>query len=292
VITSPLSFFASAGVIARLGARPVFVDVEPHTCTLDPSALRDAITARTRAIVPVHLFGRTCDPEVFAIAEAHGVPVVEDAAQALFASNARGSAGTLGALGCFSFFPTKNLGALGDGGLVVTHDTALAERVRLLRAQGARPRYHHVAIGGNFRLDALQAALLRVKLPHVARWNAERRDRAARYDTAFASLAAAGALTLPAIDAGHVVHQYVVRTPHRDALRGALAARGIATEIYYPEPLHLAPCFSELGHTQGRFPEAERACREGLALPIAPGLSSADEARVIAAVVAYFEGAP
>jgi dTDP-4-amino-4,6-dideoxygalactose transaminase/acetyltransferase-like isoleucine patch superfamily enzyme len=267
VVTTPLSFFATAGSVARLGARPVFADVDPESMNLDPAAVRAAITPRTKAILPVHLFGRPCSLELFDLASSLGIPVVEDAAQALGATTARGPVGSLGTLACFSFFPTKNLGALGDGGLVTTNDDQLAERVRLLRVQGARPKYHHLVIGGNFRLDELQAAFLRVKLPHLDRWTSERRDAARAYEEAFAR--STWPVNTPGLVDGHVYHQYVVRTPERDALRARLKDAGVETEIYYPAPLHRMPCFEELGHGEGSFPEAERVCREGLALPLA-----------------------
>jgi dTDP-4-amino-4,6-dideoxygalactose transaminase/acetyltransferase-like isoleucine patch superfamily enzyme len=298
VVTTALSFFATAGSIARLGATPVFVDVEADSMNLDAGAVRAAITPKTKAILPVHLFGRPCSLEVFDVAARAGVPVVEDAAQALGATTSRGAAGTLGLAGCFSFFPTKNLGALGDGGLVVTNDARFAEKVRLLRGQGARPRYHHVALGGNFRLDALQAALLRVKLPHLDRWTEERRATAAHYEAAFASIAdrspsqdpRADRIVTPGLAEGHVHHQYVLRSAERDALRGALERARIGTEIYYPEPLHLAPCFEALGSRIGEHPIAERICREALAIPVALSDPST-RARVARAVMrAILEG--
>jgi dTDP-4-amino-4,6-dideoxygalactose transaminase/acetyltransferase-like isoleucine patch superfamily enzyme len=289
VVTTPFTFFATAGVIARLGARPVFADIDAKTFNLDPDALRAALTPATRAIVPVHLFGLPCDPRIFEVADQAGLPVVEDAAQALgarFVDASRTPAGTRGALGCFSFFPTKNLGALGDAGLVVTRDAALADRVRLLRVQGARPKYHHVVVGGNHRMDALQAALLRVKLPHLDAWNEARREAATAYAAGLAPQVAAGKLTTPALTEGHVFHQYVVRSPERDALRAHLGSRGVETEIYYPEPLHLMPCFEALGYGVGTMPAAEAACREVLALPVGGGVD------VAGVVEAGFSGAP
>lgn len=285
VVTSPFSFFATAGVIARLGARPVFADIEPETMNLSVTAVRAAITPRTKVLLPVHLFGRPVDDALFELAERAGLPVVEDAAQALGARSARGPVGTLGTFGCFSFFPTKNLGALGDAGLVVTRDAALADRVRLLRAQGARPKYHHEILGGNHRIDALQAALLRVKLPHLSAWNARRRANAAIYDEALA-----GHVVTPRGAPGHVYHQYVVRVPQRDRVRAALAAQGIQTEVYYPEALHLQPCFSALEYCVGSMPEAERACREALALPVHPGVDRDAALRVAEALVRAVNG--
>ena len=255
VVTSPLTFFATAGGAARLGARIVFADIDDDTLTLDPRAAATACSDRTRAIVPVHLFGHPAElPDV-------RVPIVEDAAHAPLLAP-RGIASAL------SFFPTKNLGALGDAGAVVTNDAALADRIALLRSQGARPKYHHVAVGGNFRLDAIQAAILRTKLPHLARWTATRVEHADFYRASLAGLD----LRLPRAHANHANHHFVIRAPHRDALRAHLAAAGVATEIYYPAPLHLAPCFAQLGYRAGSFPNAERACAKALALPLHPAM--------------------
>lgn len=290
VITTAYSFFATAGSIARTGATPVFVDIDLDTWNLDPALVEAAITRRTRAIVPVHLFGRPCDMRAITlIAARHRLYVVEDAAQAFGARTPEGPAGGLGDAGCFSFFPTKNLGALGDGGLVTTDSEAAAERVRLLRTHGARAKHVHVEIGGNFRLDALQAALLREKLPHVERWTAARRRNAELYGQLFATAALdPGDLVFPREwPAGHVFHQYVIRTPRRDALRTHLARHGIATEVYYPRPLPLQPVFSHLGHREGSFPGAERASREALSLPIFPELGEARITRVAKEIVTF-----
>ena len=269
VVTTPVSFFATAGAIARVGARPVFAEVDDEL-TLDPDAAVAAMTARTRAVVTVDLFGRPAQ------LPATGVPVIVDAAQALGAGPVRGVAAAI------SFFPTKNVGALGDAGAVLTDDAALADRVRLLRTQGARPRHHHVALGGNFRLDAIQAAVLRVRLPRLAASIAARRERAARYREALAT----APVRLPGDHRDHVWHQFVIRAPDRDALRAHLAREGIATEVYYPEPLHQAPCFAALGY--GSLPHAESACREVLALPVSPALTADDQGRVIAAITAFY----
>ena len=298
VITTPLSFVATAAVVARLGARPVFVDVAHGGFEIDPARVAAAVGAATRAIVPVHLFGRGADVTPYLDA---GAPVVEDAAQALGASLGGAAAGARGALGCFSFFPTKNLGALGDGGLVVTADDGLARVVRSLRAQGQVERHHAARVGGNFRLDALQAAVLRVKLPRVDTWTERRRAHAETYR---ALLAAAGVATsadeasrgrgvsLPDGGPGrHVYNQFVVRTSRRDELRAALGARGIGTEVYYPRPLHLHEAFARLGHGHGDFPHAEAAAREALALPIFPELDEAAIALVCGAITEHFLGA-
>lgn len=282
VVTTPFTFFATAGAIARLGARPVFADIDPGTANLDPAAAAAAVTPRTRAVLPVNLFGRLAPiPDV-------PVPVIEDAAQSIGAGPVRGAAATL------SFFPSKNLGALGDAGAVLTDDPALADRIALLRNHGARPKYHHVAVGGNFRLDALQAALLRVKLPRLRAWTEARRAHAARYRAAFAEAVAAQPalaehVTLPPDAEGHVYHHFVVRASRRDALRAHLAAAGIATEVYYPEPLHLQPCFADLGHTAGAFPAAERAAATALALPIHPHLPPSAPARILTTLAAFYQ---
>lgn len=255
VITSALSFFAPAGAIARLGATPVFADIDPATFNVSPTSIAARVTSRTKAIVPVHLFGRVAE------LPATELPIVEDAAQAIGAPIGKGRAATL------SFFPAKNLGAAGDAGMVLTNDDALADRMRLYRVHGARPKYFHHVVGANMRMDTLQAAILRVKRRHLAGWNESRRANALRYQGALASTP----LVLPADAPGHVWHHYVVRAPRRDELRAYLGERGIETEVYYPTPLHLQPCFP--GGREGDCPEAERACREVLALPVHPELA-------------------
>jgi dTDP-4-amino-4,6-dideoxygalactose transaminase len=287
VVCPAYTFFATAGAIARLGATPVLVDIEAPGFTLDPRALAAAITPRTRAIVPVHLFGRAADLD--AIARAAGsIPIVEDAAQAFGATIGDRQAGSVGAMGCFSFFPTKNLGGFGDAGLVVTDDADLARRARMLRAHGSAEKHRHALVGGNFRLDALQAALLSVELPHVADRLAARRANAARYDALF-SAAGLAAIDRPAIEPGATFNQYVIRAPGaRDALRAFLAENGVDTEIYYPLPLHLQPCFAALGKPEGSLPEAERAARETLALPIFPGLQGDEIDYVVGWISAFF----
>lgn len=290
VLVPAFSFFATAGCVARVGARPVFVDIDPHTFNM---AIEDAaarVTRATKAIIPVHLYGQTCDLEALSdLSRAHNLPIVEDAAQALGSGSGPRRAGVVGAFACFSFFPTKNLGALGDAGLVTTRDAALAKRARLLRAHGAEPKYHHALIGGNFRLDALQAAFLRAKLPQLARWTSARQANARRYDMLFAHAALPDTLLqTPVSEHGqHTYHQYVIRTPHRDALQAHLQRERIGCEVYYPVPLHLQVCFAHLGHKPGSYPCAERAAREVLALPIYPELEPAQIERV-AGVVSDF----
>ncbi len=292
VITSTYSFFASGGVIARLGARPVFVDIDPETFNIDPDGVKRAVSDRTRAIIPVHLFGQCAEMDpILELAAARGIAVVEDAAQALGAGYEGRPAGTMGDLGCFSFFPSKNLGAYGDGGMVVTGDEALAKRVRALRVHGAQPKYYHAIVGGNFRLDAIQAAVLRAKLPHLDAWSEGRRINAAFYDRALteAGLVEAGKVRLPTFrHAPHVVNQYAIVCEQRDALKAHLAAKSIGTEVYYPVPLHRQECFADLGYGVGSLPVAERAATETLALPVYPELTESQMAYVVEAVRDFY----
>ena len=291
VITTPYSFFASAGVVARLGARPVFVDIDPLTYNMDAARVEAAVTARTRAIMPVHLFGQCADvAPMLKIADAHGLSVVEDAAQAIGAEHADGRrAGSAGAFGCLSFYPTKHLGALGDAGMVLTSDPDLAERARILRVHGSKPKYHHQLIGGNFRLDALQAAILGVKLDHLDGWTRARQAHADVYVRLLEArgLVADGSVTPPAAPprsldrpGHHIYNQFVIRARRRDALQKFLAERGVGTEVYYPVPFHQQPCFRYLGYKDGDFPEAERAAQETLALPVYPELTGEQQTYV------------
>ena len=287
VVTTTYSFFATAGCVARVGATPVFVDIDPVTFNLEPAAVRAALTPRTRAILPVHLYGLCADMDpIMAAAREHGIAVVEDAAQAIGSTYKKRQAGSIGTIGCFSFFPSKNLGAFGDGGLVTTNDAALAHEIRLVRNHGAEPKYFHTRIGANFRLDALQAAVLRVKLPHLARWTAMRQANAARYDELLTSAGIAGRVVAPSVpsDCGHIFNQYIVRVPDRDRVRAFLADRGIGTEIYYPLPFHLQECFAGLGHHRGDFPHAEAAAASTLALPIYAELTAGQQAAVVGAL--------
>ena len=286
VIVPTLSFFATAGAVARLGATPVFVDLDPATLMIDPAAAARAVTPRTKALVPVHLFGLCADMDpLIELAAAHGFRIVEDAAQALGATYKGRPAGPLGDLGCFSFFPTKNLGAFGDAGLVVTNDDALGKRVRLLRNHGASPKYYHREIGGNFRLDALQAAVLRVKRPHLAEWNRQRRRNADVYRDLFTRERLHERMTLPADPDGvHIYHQYVVRVSDRDAVRKHLTSCGVATEIYYPVPFHRQECFAGYVTDPAAFPHADAAVSEVLALPIYPGLTESQQRHVVSSI--------
>lgn len=290
VVTTPYTFFATAGAVARLGAKPVFVDIDPATFNIDPTKIPDALTPRTKAILPVHLYGQCADMKpILDIARQHQVPVIEDAAQAIGALYDGKPAGSLGTLGCFSFFPSKNLGAFGDAGLLTTDDENLAEKARVLRVHGSQPKYYHKWIGGNFRLDALQAAILSVKLPHLAQWTQARQANAARYRQLFGEtgLESKG-VQLPPEIFPHIYNQFVIRTPRRDALLVHLKSQGIATEIYYPVPLHLQECFKDLGYAPGAFPESERAAQTTLALPIYPGLTPEQQAQVVKAMETFF----
>jgi dTDP-4-amino-4,6-dideoxygalactose transaminase len=285
VITPTFSFFATAGCVTRLGATPVFVDIDSETLMLDPSRVAAAITPRTKAIIPVHLYGLCADIDAVAAA-AHGIPIIEDAAQAIGATYKGRAAGTMGRVAAFSFFPSKNLGAYGDAGLVTTNDDSLAHRVRLLRNHGAEPKYYHREVGGNFRLDALQAAVLSVKLPHLRDWTARRRANAARYGALFERFNLRRCVALPAEPEGrtHIYHQYVIRVPNRDAVRAHLTARKIGSEIYYPVPFHRQECFRHLGYPLDAFPHADAAAAQVLALPIYPELTAQQQEHVVSTI--------
>ena len=288
VITTPFTFFATAGSIWRAGARPVFVDIEPQTFNLDPRRIEAAITGNTRAIMPVHLFGQVADMDpILEIARKHDIHVIEDAAQAIGATYKGQKAGSLGTVGCFSFFPSKNLGGIGDGGMVVTQDEELAERLTQCRNHGSRPKYYHKWVGGNFRLDTIQAAGLLVKLRHLDAWSEKRRQNAARYDALFADLEP---VTTPVVLEHNesIYNQYVIRVPERDALRKHLGEQRIGSEVYYPLSLHDQECFRTLGYGRGDFPESERAARESLALPVYPELTEEQIEYVAGTVRAFF----
>jgi len=307
VITTPYTFFATAGSIARVGAKPVFVDIDPASYNLDPGQIEAKITPHTRAIIPVHLYGQMADMDaVMRVAEKHQLVVIEDAAQAIGAEHKGRRAGSIGQYGCFSFFPSKNLGAAGDGGMVVTGDARRAEKLIRLRAHGSQPKYYHQVIGGNFRLDSLQAAVVLAKLRHLDAWTSARQLNASRYNRLFAetglpiaegahpsaSKAGSPSLVLPRIVTDrHIFNQYVIRVAHRDSLRAALREKGVGTEIYYPVPLHLQECFAYLGYRAGAFPESESAATETLALPIYPELSET-QARYVVQCIAEALSAP
>ncbi len=294
VITSPYSFFATAGAIWRTGAKPVFVDIEPDTYNIDPARIEAAITPRTRAIIPVHLYGQAADMDpISEIARRHALFVLEDAAQAIGAGYLGRKAGTLGDAAAFSFYPSKNLGGFGDAGMVTTDDAALARQVGRLRVHGMEPKYHHQEVGYNARIDALQAAVLRVKLRHLDAWTEARRDVADRYRRLFDADGLGGVVTLPTEKPGHhhVYNQFVVRVPAdaRDPLRAHLTANRIGSEIYYPIPLHLQTCFASLGHQAGDFPASEAAAAETVALPIYPELTDEALRHVVASVASFFD---
>ena len=291
VVTVPYTFFATAGSISRLGAKPVFVDIKPDTYNMDPALLEGAVSSRTKALMPVHLFGQCAEMEpILQIAARKKIPVIEDAAQAIGATWRNRKAGALGQAGCFSFFPSKNLGGFGDGGMVITNDQALADRVRMLRVHGSRAKYVHEAIGLNSRLDALQAAVLRVKLKHLEKWTKGRQRNAARYEALFKQANLLGRVTLPTVTAEnhHVYNQYVIRALRRDQLRAYLQEQGIGTEIYYPSPLHLQVCYKDLGYGPGSFPYAERAAQETLALPIYAELAEDQQAYVVETIKKFY----
>jgi len=285
VITTPYTFFATAGAIARVGATPVFVDIDPATYNLDVAQIAANVSPRTRAIIPVHLYGQMADMDgVMRIARKRGLVVIEDAAQAIGAEHNGRRAGSIGDYGCVSFFPSKNLGAAGDGGMVVTNDPDRAERVRRLRGHGAQPKYYHKVIGGNFRLDALQAAIVSAKLPHLDEWTAARQRNAEQYGRLFteAGLVSTGRIRLPAIVTDrHIFNQYVVRVADREGVKTSLQHRGVGTEVYYPVPMHLQECFAYLGFRAGAFPESERAAAETLAIPVHPELSESQARYVV-----------
>jgi dTDP-4-amino-4,6-dideoxygalactose transaminase len=315
VITPTYTFFATAGAVARLGAKPVFVDVDPLTYNVEPAALEAAVTERTRAVIPVHLYGQMADMDpVMDVARRHNLVVIEDAAQAIGSEYKGRRAGSIGHFGCFSFFPSKNLGGFGDGGMVTTNDPELADRVKLLRNHGYRPKYYNKVVGGNFRLDAIQAAVLRVKLKYLDGWTEARQRNAARYRDLFneaelsvntdaqsptgagagkgSPLADASGVVLPfeAPERRHIYNQFVIRSGRRDELMTFLKARKIGTEIYYPVPMHQQECFANLGHKAGEFPESERAAAETLALPIYPELTAEMMETVVSAIADFYAG--
>jgi dTDP-4-amino-4,6-dideoxygalactose transaminase len=299
VITSPYSFFATAGVVARLGAKPVLVDIDPRTFNIDPAKISQAMTPKSKAIIPVHLYGQCADmAPIMELAKRHNLGVIEDAAQAIGSEYRDGRrACSMGTIGCLSFFPSKNLGCLGDGGMVVTNDAELAERIRILRVHGSQPKYYHKLIGGNFRLDTIQAAVLNVKLNFLDGWTKRRQENAARYETLFrqSGLVQKGKVRLPepvyrdkGIKHYHIYNQFVLRVERRDDLIAHLKQKGIGAEIYYPVPFHLQECFRYLGHKAGDFPESERAANETIAIPIYPELTMAQQTEVVEAIAAFY----
>ena len=272
VITTPFTFFATAGCICRVGAKPVFVDIDPKTYNIDPAKIQNAVTARTKAIMPVHLFGQLADMgPIMAIAKKHNLAVIEDACQSIGASYKGRKAGSIGTAGCFSFFPSKNLGTVGDGGMIVTNDEVLGEKLSILRMHGSKPKYFHQVVGGNFRLDTIHAAVLMVKLGLLDGWSEARRKNAGKYNNLLAGL---DCVVRPYISEGNIsiYNQYVIRLPRRNELRDFLTKNEIGTEIYYPLSLHEQKCFVSMGHKRGDFPESEKAADETVALPVYPEL--------------------
>ena len=291
VVTTSFTFFATAGCVSRVGATPVFVDIDPRTFNMDPARIEAAITSRTRAIMPVHLFGQMCDMDpIMEIANRHGIPVIEDAAQAISATYKGRKSGSIGAIGCFSFFPSKNLGGAGDGGMCVTNDPKLHEMLLLMRSHGSKPKYYHKYVGGNFRLDPLQAAVLLVKLPHLDAWSTARRRNAASYDAAFAGSSIQTPFIHP--DCVSIYNQYSIRVKGRDALRKAMTEAGIGTEIYYPVPMHLQECFQGKCRVVGSLQHSETAANEVLALPIYPELTGEQIQYVAQTVIEATEKQP
>jgi dTDP-4-amino-4,6-dideoxygalactose transaminase len=299
VITSPYSFFATAGVVARLGAKPVLADIDATTFNIDPSRIEAAITSKTKAIIPVHLYGQCADmAPIMEIARRHNLSVIEDAAQAIGAEYRDGRrASSMGTVGCLSFFPSKNLGCLGDGGMAVTNDPGLAERMKILRVHGSKPKYYHKLIGGNFRLDTIQAAVLNVKLNYLDGWTKRRQENADRYESLFrqSGLVQKEHVRLPepvyrssGAKHYHIYNQFVLRVERRDGLIAHLKQKGIGAEIYYPVPFHMQECFRYLGHKEGDFPESERAAKETIAIPIYPELTPAQQTEVVEAIQSWY----
>jgi dTDP-4-amino-4,6-dideoxygalactose transaminase len=292
VITTPFSFVATAGSIAYIGAKPVFVDIDPVTFNIDPARIAAAITPRTRAIMPVHLFGLPADLDpILEIARANKLLIVEDAAQAIGSRYGERFIGTIGDFGCFSFFPSKNLGGAGDGGLITTNDPGMAERLEMLRNHGSKKKYFHEMVGTNSRLDALQAAVLRVKLPYLDKWAAGREDRANRYRQLFEEAQVSSVLRYPPVPPSkyqHVYNQFTLRAKSRDELKESLREAGVPSEIYYPLCLHLQNAFTNLGYKPGAFPESEKASQEVLSLPVFPELTDAQQNRVVKAIAAFY----
>lgn len=291
VITTAYSFFATAGVIARVGARPVFVDIDSRSFNIDAAAASEKVNVRTKAIMPVHLFGRPAEMDpILEVAKKKNICVIEDAAQAIGARDKRGRrAGTIGNIGCFSFFPSKNLGAFGDGGMVVTSHTNLAQKLKVLRVHGGEPKYYHHIVGGNFRLDALQAAVLRVKLKYLEKWTEARRINAGRYRAMFQDAGLSAWASVPEDTEGHIYNQFVVRFPDRNGLKDFLRQEGVETEIYYPVPLHLQTCFRHLGYQEGSFPNAEAAARDSLALPIYPEITEDQQQFIVEKIRDFYQ---
>jgi dTDP-4-amino-4,6-dideoxygalactose transaminase len=293
VITTPYTFFATAGAIVRMGATPVFVDIDPVTFNIDAKQIASKVTKRTKAIMPVHLFGQCAEMDpILDIANKHHLAVIEDAAQAIGSEYKGRRAGSMGTVGCYSFFPSKNLGCFGDGGAVVTQDQALADKIRLLRGHGSHPKYYHKVVGGNFRLDSIHAAVLRIKLKHLDAWSQARQQGAAYYTSCLVKFGLGRLVEAPKImQSRHIFNQYVIRCDDREGVREFLKKNRITTEVYYPQPMHLQECFANLGHKKGEFPESERAAVTSLALPMYPELPNVLRERVVRNIASFYEAA-
>jgi dTDP-4-amino-4,6-dideoxygalactose transaminase len=296
VITSPFSFFATASSITRLGARPVFVDIDERTFNLDPALVDAALTEKTKAIVPVHIYGQCAEMDpLIELSQPRGIPIIEDAAQAIGAEDRGRRAGSIGTIGCLSFYPSKNLGGAGDGGMLVTSDLEHVRRLHMLRLHGEESKYHHKMVGINSRLDALQAAVLRAKLPHLDEWTTARQRKAQQYELMFLDAGLAERIAAPLVrrNTRHIFHQFVIRVRdgRRDALREHLRECGVGTDVYYPVPLHLQECFAYLGYQEGDFPIAEAAAKETLALPVYPELTDEQQDYVVGSIAKFFAAA-
>lgn len=290
VITTPFTFFATVGCIVRAGAKPVFVDIDPETFNINAKLIESAVTERTRAIMPVHLFGQIADMDpIMEVANKYNLAVIEDAAQSITSTYKGRKAGSIGTVGCFSFFPSKNLGAVGDGGMVVTNDENLCDRLKIMRNHGANPKYYHKFVGANFRLDPIQAAVLLVKLPHLDDWSQARRHNAAFYDERFEDTVVKTPYISP--DCVSIYNQYVIRAPKRDELVAHLKEKSIGSAIYYPCPMHLQECFAHLGYKKGDFPEAEKAAKEVLAIPIYPELTQQMKKAIVDTILEFLRQA-
>lgn len=291
VVTSPYTFFATVGAIHRLGAKPVFVDIDPDTYNLNPKLLKKAVTDKTRAIIPVHLFGQCADMDpILEIAGESDIHVIEDAAQAIGAEYKNHRAGSMGIMGCLSFFPSKNLGGIGDGGMVTTNDAALADKLSSLRSHGSKPKYYHKIVGGNFRLDAINAAVLRVKLKYLDDWTNRRRKNAERYNHMLKEAGLVGSeISIPIERSSrHIYNQYVIRAQKRDALLEALRKAKIGAEVYYPVPMHIQECFADLGYAEGEFPVSEAAAKQTLAIPVYPELTEDQQNYVVDTISQFY----
>lgn len=291
VITPAFTFFATAGSVARIGAVPVFVDIDPRTYNIDPAKIEAAITGKTKAIIPVHLYGQMADMDpIVAIAKKYNLAIVEDAAQAIGAKYKGKTVGELGTTAAYSFFPTKNLGAYGDGGMIVTNDEELAEKMRVLRVHGSKPKYYHHVLGYNSRLDELQAAILNVKFPYLDKWNELRREKAAYYTRLLQEQLGQQVITPYEEEFNyHIYYQYTIRVQKRDELQSYLKEQGVASMVYYPKPLHLQPVFAHLGYQEGDLPETEKATREVLSLPMFPELKDEQQEYVVSKIVEFYE---